>query len=90
MRKILLAGLVAGLSACGGSETTNTATNTSGMDPYATNGMSMNQPMGMDQNASIEAVNQAAANGSVDANTRNQMLKDAQTNDPDTNLANGM
>jgi hypothetical protein len=26
----------------------------------------------------------------MDANTQNMMMKDATTNDPDTNLANGM
>jgi hypothetical protein len=29
-------------------------------------------------------------NGAMDANTQNMMMQDANTNDPDTNLANGM
>jgi hypothetical protein len=38
----------------------------------------------MDANAMLDA------NGMMDSNTVNAMAQDANTNDPDTNLANGM
>ena len=78
------------LSACGGGETqTNEMAadnavmdNTMAMDPAMMNGT-------MDANA-MDANMTMDANGTVDANTVNAMAKDATTNDPDTNLANGM
>jgi hypothetical protein len=44
----------------------------------------------MDANSAMGANMTMDANGMVDANTANAMAKDATTNDPDTNLANGM
>ena len=79
------------LAACGGGETQSN-------DMAADNAMMMNDSTdmnGMDANMTMDA-NMMGANGTMDANatmdsnTHNAMMKDATTNDPDTNLANGM
>jgi hypothetical protein len=50
----------------------------------------MDPNMSMDQNAAMNGVTSMEANGSVNSATSNMMMQDAKTNDPDTNLANGM
>ena len=90
MRMMILAGAVLALSACGGGETE--ANNTMALD----NTM-MSDPM-MDPNMSIDANSMnmtgdmsGTMNGTMDANTTaNMMAVDANTNSPDTNLANGL
>jgi len=93
MRKILLAGAILALSACGGNNNANDA------NTMATDNMAVDSNMGLDSNLSMmngaegmdaNAAGAMAANGSVDANTAAAMAKDANTHDPDTNLANGM
>jgi hypothetical protein len=100
MRMILLAGLALATAACGGGESESTDANTMATDAN----MMMDSNMMMDGNVMMDAngammdangaMNSAGAmggtNGSMDAATQNAMMKDAQTNDPDTNLANGM
>jgi hypothetical protein len=97
MRSILLAGLALAVSACGGgTEATdaNAAADNMMMDPN----MMTDQNMMLDPNMSMNGMDTmngmtgagAGTGGAVDANTQNMMLKDATTNDPDTNLANGM
>jgi hypothetical protein len=90
MRKILLAGVVLALSACGGGNKSSNSANASGTNMTGADSMSMNQPMTADQNSALNSVNSAAADGSIDSNTQNAMMKDATTHDADTNLANGM
>ena len=79
------------LAACGGgeSQTNDTAAgenaamdNMMATDPAMMNGT-------MDANAMMDA-NMMGGNATMDANTHNAMMKDATTNDADTNLANGM
>jgi hypothetical protein len=103
MRMILLAGLALATTACGGGESdaTNTmATDNMMMDSNMmmdgnvmmdANGamMDANGAM-MDANGAMNSAGGMGANGSMDAATQNAMMKDATTNDPDTNLANGM
>ncbi|HEX8192432.1 MAG TPA: hypothetical protein VF552_05985 [Allosphingosinicella sp.] len=83
------AALALGLSACGGG---------GGSEANDANAMStgnaMIDPM-MDPNMTLDANGMNAsggmgANGAVDANTQNMMQLDANTNAPDTNLANGL
>ena len=85
MRKIILAGLVLGLAACGGNESQTNETNV-----LTTDNMMMDQNMAVDQNMMIDqnAMDNIAA--APDANTQNLMIQDATTNDADTNLANGL
>jgi hypothetical protein len=83
MRKLLLASAVLALSACSGGN--NDANNAAGAD-----NMGMDQNITADQNSTLDSVNAAAANGSIDANTQAAMQKDVKTHDQDTNLANGM
>jgi hypothetical protein len=89
MRILLVAG-VALLSACGGGSQSEGDNNA-----MATDNMMMDQNMTMDQNMMMDpaAMNGTAnmgAGGTVDANTQNMMMKDATSNDADTNLANGL
>lgn len=88
---ILAAGAALTLAACGGGETQSSET-------AAGNAMSDNMMMandaaamnGMDANMMMDANGMMNSNATMDANTHNAMMKDAKTNDPDTNLANGM
>jgi hypothetical protein len=90
MRAIILAGAaVLTLSACGGggSEANDAnamgTANTMAIDPM------MDPNMTMDANA-MNGAGMTGTNGAMDANTQNMMQRDATTNDPDTNLANGL
>ena len=91
MRKIILAGTAAlALSACGGGGSEANDANAMASDNMMLDPMS-DPNMMMDANAMNAMSNSGAgANGMMDANTQNMMMKDATTNDPDTNLANGM
>jgi len=86
MRMIWLAGTALALSACGGGS--ETAANEA--NAVTADNMMLDQNMMVDQNGSVNALTNMDGNSAVDANTQNMMLKDATTNDPDTNLANGM
>ena len=86
MRKLILAGVVLTLAACGGSGDTET-NQANGM---MVDNMMIDQNMMMDQNGSMNALPPMDGNGAMDANTQNMMQQDATTNDPDTNLANGL
>lgn len=78
MRILLLAGLAL-VSACG-----------SGNDSEAVDANAMvTDNLMLDANTTMDAGNMAA-NGTIDANTANMMVEDVTTNDPDTNLANGL
>lgn len=80
------------LAGCGGSDKTEanmSATDNMSMDANAMS-MDANAMNGMDANMTMDA-NAMGANGmAADSNTANAMAKDLNTNDPDTNLANGM
>ena len=85
MRTILLAGVALALSACGGGETAANEANALSAD-----NMLMDENLMLDPNASVDGATTLDANGSVNSSTQNLMEKDATTNDPDTNLANGL
>jgi hypothetical protein len=80
---ILAAGAALALTACGG---TNNAADNAAMNDPAMNSMAVDNSMMADP----------AMNGGMDGNmatnatTENMMMNDMNTNDPDTNLANGM
>lgn len=91
MRIVLMISCAAlALGACGKSD--NSAANAD-MNAMATDNMMMDQNM-TDQNMMVDG--NAAMPGGMDGNmatnssTENAMMKDMNTNDPDTNLANGM
>jgi len=94
MRMMILAGAVLALSACGGGESETNTANTMGaengmMDPMMDPNMTtdMNGTMG----GNMSGGDMTGANGAMDANTANTMMAvDANTNSPDTNLANGL
>lgn len=88
MRMTLLAAAALALTACG-SGGGDTAANDS--NALGTDNLLMDENLMLDPNASINGTSTAVdANGSLDSNTQNLMEKDAATNDPDTNLANGL
>lgn len=92
MRMMILAGAVLALSACGGGETEANTANTVGTDNMMVDPM-MDPNMTTDLNGAMGANmsgGMTGANGATDANTANMMAQDANTNSPDTNLANGL
>ena len=84
MRMIALAAAALALSACGGDRDTANDANALGTD-----NLLMDDNLMLDSNLSINGTD-LDANGAVDSNTQNLMMKDATTNDADTNLANGL
>jgi hypothetical protein len=86
MRIIALAGLALALSACGGNN------NSSADDANAlgADNMMVDDNLMLDANASMNSAGGMDANASTNAATENLMMKDATTNDADTNLANGL
>lgn len=91
MRMILLAGLALATAACGGGETEATDANTMAADNMMMDSnIMMDGNVMMDPNASMNGAGAMGGNTAMDANTQNMMAQDANTNDPDTNLANGM
>ena len=90
MRILLIAG-VALLSACGGGGQTEGDNNAMATDNMMMDqNMTMDQNMMMDPNAAMNGTTNMGAGGTVDAATQNMMMKDATSNDADTNLANGL
>ena len=96
MRSILLAVTGLALSACGGGgereggDANAMATDNMAMDQnMMMDANMMDANMTMDANMSGNAMGNMGGNA-ADANTQQMMKKDATTNDPDTNLANGM
>ena len=79
MRVILMVGAVLALSACGGGETETEEAN-----------MMATDNMMMDQNLAMDPMMNMDANMAVDPATENMIAEDMNTNDPDTNLANGL
>jgi len=94
MRVILLAATALALSACGQSRTegdeANVAAGNAAGNMTVDQNLTMDQNMAMDQNMSMNAATDMGGNAAGDANAQNMMMKDANTNDPDTNLANGL
>lgn len=86
MRMIALAAVALALSACG-SDGGDTAANDA--NALGTDNLMMDDNLLLDSNLSINGTG-LDANGAVDSNTANMMMKDATTNDADTNLANGL
>ena len=90
MRTIILAaGAALTLVACNNNAANDQAN--ADMNLGADNGMMADQNMMMDQNmGDMNAAGGADGNMATNAATENAMAKDMNTNDPDTNLANGM
>ncbi|MET1112202.1 MAG: hypothetical protein ABWX67_11810 [Allosphingosinicella sp.] len=86
MRMIALAALALGLSACGDRGGSTDEANALTADNMAMNELMSDTNM-VDSNAAAGGLD---ANASTNAATENLMAKDAVTNDPDTNLANGL
>jgi hypothetical protein len=85
MRMIALAAVALALSACGGGDKAADDANT-----LATDNLMMDENLMFDSNASMNGMGGMDANASTNGATENMMMKDAATNDADTNLANGL
>ena len=86
MRMIALAAAALALSACGSNDDGTAANDANAL---GTDNLLMDDNLLLDSNLSINGTG-LDANGAADSNTTNMMMKDATTNDPDTNLANGL
>ena len=84
MRMIALAAAALALSACGGGDSGTAADDANAL---GTDNLLMDDNLLLDTNTGMNGLD---ANASVDSNTQNMMMKDATTNDADTNLANGL
>jgi hypothetical protein len=82
---IALAAMALALSACGGGGTAADEANALGDD-----NLMMDENLMLDSNQSLNSAGGMDSNASTNASTENLMMKDATTNDPDTNLANGL
>ena len=82
MRSIfLIAGAALALSACGNNSSESTDANTLEVNTLVVDDGAL-------ANGDLNAV--GTENGMIDANTANAVQQDLNTNDPDTNLANGL
>jgi hypothetical protein len=98
MRIFLISGAVLALSACGSGNDTQA----NGANMTTTDNMTRDQNITMDQNMAMDPMMNGAgnmgmdpmmngtANGTMNSTTENMMQQDMNSNDPDTNLANGM
>ena len=78
---ILIAGAALALSACGSNSSESTDANTLEVNTLVVDDGAL-------ANGDLNAV--STENGMIDANTANAVQQDLNTNDPDTNLANGL
>jgi hypothetical protein len=91
MRIIATAALALALSACGGNDSAQDANALTTDNLMVDDNLMMDSNAMLDANASMNGVGGMDANASTNAATENMMMqKDATTNDPDTNLANGL
>ena len=94
MRTIALAAVALALSACGGNDSAQDSNALTTDNLMVDDNLMTDSNAMLDSNASMNGMGGAGgmgANGSTDASTENMMMqKDATTNDPDTNLANGL
>ena len=82
MRSIfLIAGAALALSACGSNSSESTDANTLEVNTLVVDDGAL-------ANGDLNAV--GTENGMISANTANAVQQDLNTNDPDTNLANGL
>jgi hypothetical protein len=88
MHKFLLVGAVVALSACGSGG--NKANSANGANASAMNSAAPMAPAPMEQNGAMMPPAGNVAMNSANSTAQNMMMKDMKTNDPDTNLANGM
>lgn len=99
MRTTLIIGVALALSACGGSNTASNDANMAAsgnmaMDPMMndTGNMAMDPMMNGTGNMAMDPMMNGGnmTGNAVDPATQNMIKQDMNTNDPDTNLANGM
>ncbi|MGZ8286341.1 MAG: hypothetical protein ACXW27_11435 [Allosphingosinicella sp.] len=87
MRMIALAAVALALSACGSGDSGTSADEANAL---ATDNLMMDENLMLDADEPMNGMGGMDANASTNGATENLMQKDAATNDPDTNLANGL
>jgi hypothetical protein len=91
MRMIALGAVALALAACGGNDSAQDANALATDNLMVDENLMMDSNAMLDANASMNGVGGMDANASTSASTENVLMqKDANTNDPDTNLANGL
>ncbi len=87
MRILALAGLALALSACGSGDSGTSANEANAL---ADDNLLMDENLLLESNTSLNTAPAVDLNASGNAGTADLMQKDAATNDPDANLANGL
>lgn len=91
MRSLILVAATLALSACGDSRSTSNTSTTGANTMMSDSMMMMNGSDPMMGGGMGNSMGGTMGNGmGVDPATQNAMRQDMNTNDPDTNLANGM
>lgn len=88
MRAFLVIGAALALGACGGDREADEA-NMAADNMMVDENMAMDSMMNADANMAMDPMMNGTTNG-LDPTTQNMIEQDMNTNDPDTNLANGL
>lgn len=89
MRAFLVIGAALVLGACGDRDTRSDEANMAADNMMVDENMAMDPMMNVDANMAMDPMMNGTTNG-LDPTTQNMIEQDMNTNDPDTNLANGM
>lgn len=89
MRAFLVIGAALALGACGDRDTRSDEANMAADNMMIDQNMAMDPMMNADANMTMDPMMNGTTNG-LDPATQNMIEQDMNTNNPDTNLANGM
>ena len=89
MRAFLVIGAALALGACGGGDTRSDEANMAADNMMIDQNMAMDPMMNADANMAMDPMMNGTTN-SLDPATQNMIEQDMNTNDADTNLANGL
>ena len=89
MRAFLVIGAALALGACGDRDTRSDETNMAADNMMVDQNMAMDPMMNADANMAMDPMMNGTTNG-IDPTTQNMIEQDMNTNDADTNLANGL
>jgi len=89
MRAFFVIGATLALCACGGADGTADDANMAADNMMIDQNMATDPMMNADANMAMDPMMNGTTNG-VDPATQNLIEQDLNTNDPDTNLANGL
>ena len=89
MRAFLVIGAALALGACGGGDREADEANMAADNMMVDENMAMDPMMNADANMAMDPMMNGTTNG-LDPTTQNMIEQDMNTNDADTNLANGL